>query len=108
MHQSATKLHGAAGRRAKEDAEIRAVAAEAALKQLRAYSARELQQVKDALADRLQQAQTATEQRVEQHTEEYRLQVSPVPDPVPARDSSLGPLLACILGFGQLPELGAE
>ena len=101
-------LHGAAGRKAKEDAEIRVVAAEAALKQLRAQSARELQQVKDALADRLQQVQTAVEQRVEQHTEEYRLQVSPGADPVPARDSSLGPLLACILGLGQHPQLGAE
>ena len=38
-----------------------------------------------------QQAQTVAEQRVEQHTEEYRLQVSPVSDPVPARDFPLGP-----------------
>ena len=104
----APNLHRAAGRRAKEDAETRAVAAEAALKQLRAQSAREVQQVKDVLADRLQQAQTAAEQRVEQHTEEYRLQVSPNSDPVPARDFSLGPLLACNLGLGQLPQLGAE
>ena len=53
----------------------RAVTAEAELKQLKGQTAKELQDVKDELVDRLEQAQATAEQRLERHTEEYRLQV---------------------------------
>ena len=53
----------------------RAVTAEAELKQLKGQSAKELQAIKDELVDNLEQAQATAEQRLEQHTEEYRLQV---------------------------------
>ena len=53
----------------------RAVTAEAELKQLKGQSAKELQAIKDELVDSLEQAQAMAEQRLEQHTEEYRLQV---------------------------------
>ena len=53
----------------------RAVTAEAELKQLEGQSAKELQAIKDELVDSLEQAQATAEQRLEQHTEEFRLQV---------------------------------
>ena len=53
----------------------RAVTAEAELKQLKGQSAKELQAIKEELVDSLEQAQATAEQRLEQHTEEYRLQV---------------------------------
>ena len=53
----------------------RAVTAEAELRQLKGQSARELQKIKDELVDGLEQAQATAEQRLEQHTEEFRLQV---------------------------------
>ena len=53
----------------------RAVTAEAELKQLKGESAKELQATKEELVDSLEQAQATAEQRLEQHTEGYRLQV---------------------------------
>ena len=63
------------GRRARDSAETRAVAADAELKQLKQELGKELQQAKDDLIERLEQAQATAEQRVDQHTEDYRLQV---------------------------------
>ncbi len=53
----------------------RAVTAEGELKQLKGQSAKELQAIKEELVDSLEQAQATAEQRLEQHTKEYRLQV---------------------------------
>ena len=53
----------------------RAVTAEAELKQLKGQSAKELQAIKEELVDSLEQAQATAKQHLEQHTEEYRLQV---------------------------------
>ena len=55
---------------------MRAVTAEAELKHLRLHSCKELQEAREGLLERLEQAQATAEQRVEEHTEGYRLQVS--------------------------------
>lgn len=49
--------------------------AEAELKHLKLHSSKELQQAREDLLERLEQTQATAEQRVEEHTEEYRLQV---------------------------------
>ena len=65
-----------AARRARDEAETRAVTAEAELKHLKLHSSKELQQAQEDLRERLDQAQAVAEQRVEEHTEDYRLQAS--------------------------------
>ncbi len=50
--------------------------AEAELKHMKLHTSKELQQAREDLLERLEQAQATAEQRVEEHTEEYRLQVS--------------------------------
>lgn len=49
--------------------------AEAELKHMKLHSGKELEQAREDLLGRLEEAQAIAEQRVEEHTEEYRLQV---------------------------------
>ena len=50
--------------------------AEAELKHLRLHLSKELQQTREDLMERLEQAQATAERRVEEHTEDYQLQVN--------------------------------
>ena len=64
-----------AARRLRDHTETRAVTVEAELKHSKLHLGKELEQARDELLGRLEEAQAAAERRVEEHTEEYRLQV---------------------------------
>lgn len=68
--------HGAA-KKARSEAEQRAAAAEAELKAVRAELEARVAQLEGDLSQRLQQAHSIAEERLEQHTEAYRCQVRP-------------------------------
>ena len=68
-------LHHGAAKKARSEAEQHAAAAEAELKAVRAELGARVAQLEGDLSQRLQQAHSLAEERLEQQTEAYRCQV---------------------------------